>query len=408
MVDRLRLFGCLLAVALVGAATTGRAQFTPGSLAISVIGDGGTFTTGSANKPIRLVEYSTGGAATGFEVTLPIAANGANQPILGTSGNGWGFLKQSVDRNYLSIIGYGATVTGSMLTIARIDAFGGVDTTTSFKINGGGGPTPRSAITSNGTDFWWSASAGSTNFAGVRYLTLGGSTTGVAVGNAANGSPANGEGLYPVPLNMRVLGIFNGQLYGSAYTPMSPTGVVPVSFRGVFTIGSGTPTTGQQYGQMLASGSGGTGVIDSPWEFYVANESTIYVADDDTTAPASGGLQKWVKNTVSGSWSKIWSVVPDGSVGMRGLTGVVSGSSVHLFGITAMTSDTDANSLVTLSDTFDGAAAPTFTTLAVAQPNYIFRGVAFTPVPEPVALGLGIGGLATLVIARRIRRKRFD
>lgn len=374
--------------------------FTPGSVVVSQYGDG---VTTSGSVPITLREFTTSGAATGWQVALPTATSGSNRPIVGSiSSTGIGFLKQSADSRFLSMIGSGTAA--STLTIARVDASGEVNTTTSFSIAGGGGPTPRSAITTNGTDIWWSASAGSDNFAGTRYLTLGGTTTGVAVGNAnASGTP-NSSGLYPAPLNMRVIGIFNDQLYGSAYTPMAPAGTVPYSFRGVFSIGTGVPKTGPQYGTMLASQSGtNLGIMDSPWDFYVADQSTLYVADDDTAAPASGGLQKWLFS--SGSWVKVWTAVPSGATGMRGLTGVVTGSSVQLFGITAMATGTAANDLVALSDTLSGTVAPSFTTLATAPANYVFRGVALAPVPEPSSLAIGVAGAAGIGMILRRRRE---
>lgn len=376
------------------------AQFTPGTVVVSQYGDG---VTTSGNVPITLREFTTSGSATGYQVQLPAIGSGSNRPIVGTITNtGIGFLRRSADGRFLSMIGTGTAA--STLTIARVGLAGDIDTTTSFSVAGGGGPTPRAAITTDGTDFWWSASAGSDNFAGTRYLQLGGTTTGVAVGNANSSGTPNTAGLYPAPLNMRVIDIVNGQLYGSAYTPMAPAGTVPYSFRGVFSIGVGIPKTGPQYGTMLASQAGtNLGIMDGPWDFFLANESTLYIADDDATAPVSGGLQKWTKNAVSGSWSKAWTSVPDGAVGMRGLTGLVTGNSVQLYGITAMATGSSPNSLVALSDTLDGATAPSFTTLATASANYVFRGVALAPVPEPASLVLVLAGAAGIGLVARGR-----
>ena len=135
------------------------------------------------------------------------------------------------------------------------------------------------------------------------------------------------------------------------------------SFRGVFNVGTGN-----------------AGLLDSPWEFFIAGPSTIYVADDDATAPATGGLQKWLFS--SGSRSKAWTATASGATGMRGLTGVVTGNAVQLYGITAVSTGTGANALVALSDTLDGTSAPSFSTLATAPLNCVFRGVAPAPVPE--------------------------
>ena len=178
------------------------------------------------------------------------------------------------------------------------------------------------------------------------------------------------------------------------------------SFRGVFNVGTGVPTTANQFGvTIVGGGTSNSGIIDSPWEFFIADSNTIYVADDDSTAPATGGLQKWLFS--SGSWSKAWTATPAGAVGVRGLTGLVTGSSVQLYGITAMTSGTDANSLVALSDTLGGTTLPSFSTLATAGSNYVFRGVALAPVPEPSSVVLVLAGVGALVAAgRRLQIRR--
>jgi hypothetical protein len=71
-----------------------------------------------------------------------------------------------------------------------------------------------------------------------------------------------------------------------------------------------------------------------------------------------------------------------------------------------MSTGSAANSLVSLSDTLGDTIAPSFTTLATADANYVFRGVAIAPVPEPATVGIGFSGLAALAVARRIRRRQ--
>jgi hypothetical protein len=336
-------------------------------------------------------------------VALPVADAGANKAVVGPISNtGIGLLKRSVDQRFLTIIGYGTNATASR-TIARVDRLGGIDSTTQFSAVG---TSPRSAITTTGSDLWWSGDTGSGSTGGIRYTTLGSTSSGVALAQGIGGSGSNASGQYPVPYNSRVIGIFNDQLYGSAAVAVGPSGTASYSFRGVFNVGTGIPTTANQSGAIIVGGgTANAGLLDSPWEFFIAGPSTIYVADDDTAAPATGGLQKWLFS--SGSWSKVWTATPSGATGMRGLTGIVTGSSVQLFGITAMATGTAANDLVAMSDTLAGTIAPSFTTLATASTNYVFRGVALAPVPEPssVVLGLvGLGGLAA--VARRAGRGR--
>ena len=379
--------------------TVAWAQFTPGRIVVSQYGDGTT----SGTVPITLREFTTSGSATGWQVALPTVGSGANRPIVGSiSSTGIGLLNQSADSRFLSIIGSGTAA--STLTIARIDNAGAVDSTTGFSIASGGGPTPRAAITSTGTDFWWSASTGNNDTAGIRYLTLGGTTTGVALAQGTGASATTPGGPNQVPLNARSIGIFGGQLYGSSSVAVGG-GASAYSFRGVYNVGSGLPTIANQLGSIIVGGgTSNSGRIDSAWDFFIADSSTIYVADDDSASPATGGLQKWLLS--SGSWSKVWTAVPDGATGMRGLTGLVTGSSVQLFGITAMSTGSAANSLVSLSDTLGDTIAPSFTTLATADANYVFRGVAIAPVPEPATVGIGFSGLAALAVARRIRRRQ--
>ena len=386
---------CLL---LAGAAsgTAARAAFTPGTVVVSQFGDG---VTTSGTVPITLREFTTSGSATGADVALPTSDSGSNYAIVASSlgSTTVGFLKRSVDERYLSMIGYGTNATASR-TIARVDAVGSVDSTTRFSA---AGVAPKAAITTTGTDFWWSGDTGSGSTGGIRYTTLGSTSSGAALAQGLGGSGSNSSGQFPVPYNSRVIGIFDGQLYGSA-----SVSVGGYSFRGVFNVGTGVPTTANQYGlTIIGGGTGNSGIIDSPWEFFIADSNTIYVADDDSTAPATGGLQKWLFS--SGSWSKVWTATPAGAVGVRGVTGLVTGSSVQLYGITAMTSGTQANSLVALSDTLGGTTLPSFSTLATAGSNYVFRGVALAPVPEPSSVALGLAGVAAFVAAgRRFKRRR--
>ena len=388
-------FSAAIAVAIGSLMPGARADFTPGSVVVTQFGDG---VTTSGTVPITLREFTTGGSPTGMSVTLPTSDSGANFAAVGSISNtGIGFLKRSVDGRFLSLIAYGTNASASR-TIARVDSAGSVNSTTQFSA---AGVNVRSAITTTGTDFWWSGDTGSGSTGGIRYTTLGSAVSGVALAQGIGSSGTNPDGQFPVPYNSRVIGVFGNQLYGT-----SGVSVGGYSFRGVFNVGTGLPTTANQSGAIIVGGgTGNSGVIDSPWEFFIASPTTIYVADDDTTAPASAGLQKWLFS--SGSWSKVWTATPSGATGMRGLTGIVTGSSVQLFGITAMATGTAANDLVALSDTLGGQSAPSFTTLATAPTNYVFRGVALAPVPEPssVVLGLvGLGGLAA--VARRAGRGR--
>jgi hypothetical protein len=388
-----------LAVALAGLSPLmTRADFTPGNLVVSVIGDGVT-TVGTTAVPITLRQFTPAGVVAGTDVPLPAVDSGPNYAIAGSVTNTtFGFLRRSQDQRYLTMAGVNAaagatdfgfsTSTYPNRVIARVDSAGAVDTSTRFA---GNGTTPRSVVSTNGTDLWWSSDTGS-DIGGVNYVTLGSSTKGTRIVNNQT-----------APFLTRNLEIFGGQLYASSNvaTPTSPA----VSFRGVYSLGTGLPTVGPAAGTIIVGGgASNSGIIDSPFDFFIADANTIYVADDDTSAPVTGGLQKWILE--EGAWSKAWTIIPDGATGMRGLTGLVSGSSVQLYGITSVATSTGANSLVALSDTLAGTVAPSFTTLATADTNYVFRGVALAPVPEPSTVVLGLAGLAVAAGMARWRARR--
>ncbi|MFM7245468.1 MAG: hypothetical protein ACKO40_15025 [Planctomycetaceae bacterium] len=389
-------------------------SFSTGNVVLSVLGDGTTtITTGTVAVPITLTEYTTAGTPTGVSVVLPTANVGSNYAITGgMTSTSFGFLKRSVDGNYLTIPGanipagtLGGVFSSSAFpnrTIARVTAAGTVDSSTRFAA---GGTTPRSAVTTNGTDLWWSGDTGSGNTGGIRYLTLGSTTSGVALAQGSGASATTAGQPAPVPYNSRVINIANGQLYGSSGVSVGSGGNA-VSFRGVFNVGTGLPTTANQLGSLIVgSGSSGAGLQDSAYDFFYADASTLYVGDDDTTAPATGGITKWLLS--GNTWTKTWLALPGGATGVRALAGFTDAGSgtVELYGITAVASG--QNQLVKLTDTLSGTLAPSFTTLATAPANYVFRGVALAPVPEPTALTLSLaGGAAVAAVVRSSRGRR--
>jgi hypothetical protein len=405
---------CVLAVVALGANTASAQSFSIGNVVVSVLGDGTTpITTGTVAVPITLTEYSTAGTPTGVSVVLPTADAGSNYAVTGgMTSTSFGFLKRSVDGNYVTITGAATpagtqgSVFGTSLfpnrSIARVDAAGVVDSSTRFNA---AGTTPRSVVTTNGTDLWWSGDTGSGSTGGIRYLTLGSTSSGAALAQGTGASATTAGQPAPVPYNARVLNIFNGQLYGSSGVSVG-SGTNAVSFRGVFNVGTGLPTSANQLGSLIVgSGTGNAGLQDSAYDFYFADASTLYVGDDDTTAPASGGVTKWLLSGTT--WTKTWLALPAGTSGVRALAGVtdVGSGAVELYGITAVSSG--QNQLVKLLDTLSGTVAPSFSVLATAPTNYVFRGVAISPVPEPASMALlGIGAIVLGGAGRRLIRRR--
>lgn len=330
-----------------------KAAFSSGNLVIYRVGTGGGALASSATA-VFLDEYSTSGGSAVQSIAMPTTDSGPNQTLTASgTATSEGMLTRSTDGNYLVVSGYDAAVGTASITssasgtisrvIGRVNAAGTVDTTTALTdaISGG---NPRSAASTNGTDLWIS---GTSSGGGIRYATLGATTS---------------TQISSTPTNLRHLNIFGGQLYVS-----SQTGAFRLS-----TIGTGTPTT---TGQTITNLPGYPTATTSPYghlfadlDAGVAGVDTVYVADDNATG--TGGIQKY--SLVGGNWTANGSIA--NTTGLRGLTGVVSGSNVTLF-ITSPTS------LLTVTDTtgYNNTLSGTLTSIATAPANTAFRGVAFAP-----------------------------
>lgn len=357
------------------------AAFTLGDLVVVQVGDGSVALNGNATAA-SLVEYSTLGSFV-QTINLPTAASGGNSPLtLSGSATSEGFLTLSVNSLYLTMAGYGVapgTVTPQTSTpvvaprvVARISLDGTVDTTTALG-DAYSGSNIRSAVSTDGTAIWTSGNGGSGlgATAGIRSTTLG-STTSAQINSTTS--------------NMRVVNIFNGQLYAdSGSTGLSAVG----------TIGTGLPTAAGSGAFTLLPGMPTTGT-HSPYDFWFKDASTLYVADDSSAANL-GGIQKWTLS--AGTWSLQYTLLNNGTTttAVRGLAGTLDGNgNAVLFGTTGSTliglTDTGASSLASIL-----ATAPTFTA---------FRGVEFiAPVPEPSSLALMLGGFA--ILGWSIRRHKI-
>ncbi len=322
--------------------------FTPGNLVIYRAGTGSGALSGISTA-VFLDEYSTSGTLV-QTVALPTAISGANQPLTcAGSATSEGMLTRSADGRYLLLTGYAAvpgtlaiTSTASATSprvVGRVDAANATDTSTSLT-DFATASNPRSACSTNGADLWITGGAG-----GVRYTTLG-STTSLQLATTLT--------------NLRAGRIIGGQLYASAASG---------AFR-LATVGTGTPTTN---GQTITNLPGFPTATGSPYGFFFADLSasvagldTVYVADDG----GSTGIQKY--SLVSGSWVATGNLV---APGIRGLTGVVVGTTVTLCG-------TSASTLFKLTDTtgYNVTLAGTVSSLATAGANTAFRGLDWSPV----------------------------
>ncbi|HEU4889242.1 MAG TPA: ExeM/NucH family extracellular endonuclease, partial [Thermoanaerobaculia bacterium] len=338
------LFSAIL-ILLFGAVTVHGAPFTAGNLVIYRVHNGVGAIPGTGTA-IFLDEYTTGGILV-QSIAVPTTTVGAQRRVVcsGTATTE-GFLNRSTDGQYVVFSGYDAALGDAVTTsnsttvprvIGRVAANGTLDTSTALTdaISGG---NPRSAASTNGTDLWISGTSGG---GGVRYATFG-ATTSTSLGGT--------------PTNLRVLGIFGGQLYVS-----TASGTTRLA-----TVGTGTPTTGGQTITNLP----GFPTAGNPNGFFfadltagVAGMDTVYVADD------GGTVQKY--SLVGGNWTA------NGTVTLataRGITGSVAGSNVTLY-VTARTA------LRTFTDTsgYNATITGAVSTLASAAANTAMQGVAFVP-----------------------------
>jgi hypothetical protein len=365
------------------------------------VGDGTTTPTGTA-LPVRLDVYNvtyTAGVPTSVTlaqtIPMPIATSGTAP----TTGNRYlaaggtaaaeGGLALSVDRRYMTLAGYnqivgGPTNPGAAGTEDRVVGFvdlstGTVDTTTAFTGYSGSGPgatAVRGAISVDGTNVWMAASTG------VRYGTP-------FTDNPGTGIAIDGTN------NARRNVIYEGQLYQSENAN---------SRHGVEKVGTGLPTTAASATMTLLPGFPTSGL--STYDFFFADDNTIYIADDRGTG--TGGLQKWTFN--GSTWSMVYSLLVNPGAGNRGiktLTGRVDkAGNVVMFG---STTDTTANFLYGFTDTLanTNVANVTANKLVTASTDFTggsawnLRGVALA-IPEPASIAiLALGSTMLLAVRRR-------
>jgi PEP-CTERM motif len=402
-----------VSTALAGSAPIG--NFTIGDLVISTV----TGSTLDSASPITLDEFNLGAAGASASLvgglTLPQAPNGANWAISGEYGSASeGFLQDSVNGRYLTIMGYGVnantfnsapsstygtaalgqttSLTGGAFTtvprvVALIGAGGGVDTSTAltgvFNTN-----NARSAVTVDGSSFYVSGQGASkTDPTQGVFLATRGATTATPIDNSTD---------------TRTVEIYNGTLYvsrdqnppGSGNQNFSnvssltgPGGGMPTSSTGLVTTHivppASPPSSGGNNGSInltagLANGVNnsriGSFVYLSPEEYFFASPDVLYVADSgqpkngnaNKAALGEGGLQKWV--LTDGVWTLDYDLyqgldlvnnanadsstpTAPGVTGLFGLTGKVVGDQIELFATSYGLNELSPSYLYEITDT---------------------------------------------------------
>jgi len=334
------------------------AQFTMGNLVIYRVGDGSA-ALASTGAAVFLDEYTPTGTLV-QSIALPTSVSGNNKRVVASgSATSEGSLTRSTNGLYLIATGYDAAVGTAAVTsstsastarvIATIDNSKTINSSTALS-DFSSGNNIRSAASVDGNSFWVVGGA-----TGVSSTTLG-ATTSTLISSTVT--------------NIRTVNITDGQLYIST---SSGTAIR------IGTVGTGLPTTtGQTITALPGSPTSG-----SPYNFFladldanVAGPDVLYIADD-----ASGtGLQKY--SLVNGTWTSNGNIAIT-SNGLRGITGLVSGSTVTLY----CTNGTTFSSLVDASG-YNTTITGSFTNLATAATNTAFRGIAFAPTATALPVNL--------------------
>jgi hypothetical protein len=335
------------------------AAFTPGNLVVFRVGDGTTALNNNA-FPVFLDEFTTTGTLV-QSIAMPTSVNGANKILTSAGSSFEGWLTLSVDGQFLVLLGYNAVpgtvnvpATPSATTervIGLVDYNGNINTTTALTDLCSGGLSLRSATSTDGVNLWAVGTSGAAGTVGLRYTTVGSSTS-TEVQNSAG---------------IRVIHILGGQMYVSTVS-----GAVRIG-----TVGTGIPTTpGQTVTALPGTPTSGGG----PYSFTFADLNpaitgvdVLYVADETLVA-----LKKYSFDGVT------WTL--NGTIGVnaddyRGLTSTVSGTTVTLY-VTRMRIGTGGGQLVSIVDNsgWNGAfGTQAVTVLATASTNMAFAGVALAP-----------------------------
>jgi hypothetical protein len=288
------------------------APFTPGDLLLLRDGDGSAALSSAATAVFLEERNPLDGTLVQSPIPLPTTVNGSNARLtLSGIATTEGALALSANGQYITLAGYDAVLgtygvastTSSAVNriVARIDMSGNVDTSTRIN-NLISGNDVRSAVTDDGAEFW-----------------VGGAPNGVVY---VNEGTTGGTSILASPASTRNVEIFGGQLYGSSGQN---------GFMNVFTVGTGLPTTSTT--ETALPGMATT--VASPYAYWFANPSTLYVADDRPPS-IGGGIQKWTLN--NGTWTLLTTFNNGLPTGVRGLSGEATGNTVTLFATTAISS----------------------------------------------------------------------
>jgi hypothetical protein len=369
-------------------AATGVAQspLTIGNLVVVSV------TAGSNTSAVTLDEYTPGGTFV-QSVPLPAVASGANRQFtIRGNASSEGYLNVSANGLYLTLAGYdapvgtpGATIESSTSAtfprvVARVDLTGSVDTTTALVDAYDGSATVagnvRAAASLDGNSFWLSGT-GTGGTSGVRHVG----------GLGASSSTLLNQG---APTNCRVVGIYDSQLYTTSASTV---------FLGVCTVGTGVPTQAGQPITLLTGfpTTGGT-AAGSSYDFFFADQNTVYVCDDNAPASTVGGISKWTWNGTQ--WDRAYRLTVNptstSNWGARAITGFTRDGVTTLWA----TMNTGSGTGTVLCSVVDTGPTSTVTQLISSPSGTAFRGVRYLAKPSSITrIAASCGGTADIKVA---------
>ena len=341
------------------------AAFTPGNLVIYRVGTGSPAMPNTGNA-VFLDEITPAGA-TVQTIAMPTTASGSNKPLIAQGRQSEeGHLTLSQDGRYLVLTGYATTLPGSGAlqsttsatvprVVGRVGFDGSIDTSTALT-DYGSGSSPKSVYSSDGTDFWVSADSAGTG--GIRYATIGNTTSTLVTANTVDG---------------KELRIFNGQLYVAAGSRFA-------------TVGTGVPIEGTASLTNLP-GTINTGAATSGFFFASTDASPgpdlLYLVD---TTAAGGSILKYSSANQGANWT-LAGKIDAGANSYSGLTAQVVGTTVTLYAtrkvINGAAGGGELVSIVDNSGFTGNPSSAVITVLMTAATNVGFRGVSFVPTALP-------------------------
>ncbi|TZF82273.1 T9SS type A sorting domain-containing protein [Pedobacter sp. BS3] len=391
-----------LCMALLSAVSAYSQSFSPGNLLIVRSGDNSTAPVSGTYSTIYLDEYTTGGVLVNTHTVSGLVGDGGstNEGYYQLSPNGMylavgGYAKNAGDSRTIATNGtgdlakiqlYGSSGTSSILKSYTLPA--GVFSTGDGSVAGNvtNARLTGTVALNDGTGLYAGGGSANLTTGGVFYINNNAGTGNVDVFNQVQTTQSN----------LRVPGIFSGQLYTSGNA--AALGNAAAIRLGEFSTAIPTTASGATVTNLLgadfsvATGSGGVPVNICQYVIYDANASIVgndvlFATDDGTTAGHKGSIKKYVKN-VSGYWDLKYEIYTGtdandaNNLKFRGLVGQLNATGNATLYATAYDPVNSVYKVLKFTDPdiYNSTAAPGLTTLITApSANYIFKGISFTP-----------------------------